>query len=419
MDAIAAEAMAKISEFTSQEWANTAWAFARLGVENEPLFPAISAATMRRLPDFSLQELANLAWAFASLGLEDAPLLHAIAEAARPKLAVLPEAGESPMTAVALVEAFTAAEHRPGAEALLCAARAAIERSAEALDGAAAGEGPCAAAADAGSDDQAMPSVVAQRPPLLAVWKPPGWTVAVGGGFGHRPLEEPLEPGGAQVPGRPLEEWLSSHLAGKHPIVHDPGAQHGLLHRLDLETSGVISCSINYRGYYMGLLQFVSRQVRKAYLCLCCGRLPAERRLLEAPLRTQALWPGGPLRSRASPKGRPARTELRSVAHLSHAEGTSFSLVQVHLHTGRTHQIRAHLSGEGHPLVSDTAYGGNGLAQTWCERLFLHASRLALDVGDGPLDVRVPLPEDLRSAVGALAAAGPESRALMMYSLAA
>merc|ERR1719277_175941 len=75
------------------------------------------------------------------------------------------------------------------------------------------------------------------------------------------------------------------------------------------------------------------------------------------------------------------------------------SLVAVRLHTGRTHQIRAHLSVAGHPLLGDATYGGT--TPPWCPRIFLHARHLALDTGkEGEdIDVEVPLPADLRRAL--------------------
>lgn len=342
------------------------------------------------------------------------------------------------MAAVALIEAFEVAGRLGGAESdLFQQAATAIERCALALDdkeiclGAQVGFGSVdKAVSEDGYAPEALeanllggagdaPSVVQRLPPLFALWKPPGWRVAVGGGPSRRTSEETSGRRGAPARGRPLEEWLSYHLPDQPPIVQDSGAQHGFLHRLDIETSGVLCCAASYRGYYLGLLQFVSRQVRKAYLCLCHGHVSAGLRYIEAPLLTAALWPGGPLRSHASDRGRPARTELRSVAHLAGADGSPFTLLRVRLHTGRTHQIRAHLGSQGHPLAGDPAYGGAEPAAPWCPRVFLHASRLVLDVGDGPFDVRSPLPHDLCCALAELAAVGQEPRAALARGLAA
>mmetsp|Transcript_71868 Transcript_71868/g.221996 ORF Transcript_71868/g.221996 Transcript_71868/m.221996 type:complete len:92 (-) Transcript_71868:38-313(-) len=81
------------------------------------------------------------------------------------------------------------------------------------------------------------------------------------------------------------------------------------------------------------------------------------------------------------------------------------SLVKVRIHTGRLHQIRAHLAHCGHPLAGDGLYGA-GAGPTWCPRIFLHCCDLRLDIGDGPLAVRSPLPIDLRNALDILAPLG-------------
>merc|ERR1711865_870320 len=78
------------------------------------------------------------------------------------------------------------------------------------------------------------------------------------------------------------------------------------------------------------------------------------------------------------------------------------SLVEVRLWTGRLHQIRAHLTAEGHPLVSDRAYGGD--TPSWCPRIFLHCHRLSFPSEPSlnrneDAEVRCPLPRDLREAL--------------------
>ncbi|CAE8654465.1 unnamed protein product, partial [Polarella glacialis] len=101
--------------------------------------------------------------------------------------------------------------------------------------------------------------------------------------------------------------------------------------------------------------------------------------------------------------GKRACTEILSVVHKAGPQGEPVSIVEVRLHTGRLHQIRAHLASEGHPLVGDPSYGGS--TPHWCPRTFLHAARLALPALDASEDasvVDVPLPEDLAGALSAL-----------------
>eukprot|EP00435_Cladocopium_sp_Y103_P030175 s62_g7.t1 len=99
------------------------------------------------------------------------------------------------------------------------------------------------------------------------------------------------------------------------------------------------------------------------------------------------------------PKGRDSKTEVVSAIHLRGPDGLNVSLLQVRLHTGRRHQIRAHLAHEGHPLLGDSSYGGPEVS--WCPRIFLHASRLVVNMEEagGEVDVTCPLPEDLQAAL--------------------
>mmetsp|Transcript_59170 Transcript_59170/g.137780 ORF Transcript_59170/g.137780 Transcript_59170/m.137780 type:complete len:186 (+) Transcript_59170:383-940(+) len=165
------------------------------------------------------------------------------------------------------------------------------------------------------------------------------------------------------------------------------------MHRLDRETSGALLWARGYGSYYEARLQFISRRVRKVYLCLCHGWPLPQHRFIEAPLEEERG------RSAVSANGRPALTELSTVAHLQNAGG-EVSLVRILLHTGRQHQIRAHLAADGHGLVGDVAYGGK--TEDWCGRTALHASSVALLMGEGLCEATVPLAPDLASAVSTL-----------------
>jgi len=197
---------------------------------------------------------------------------------------------------------------------------------------------------------------------------------------------------------------------------------YGLLHRLDRDTSGVVLCAKSYLGYYLAQLHFEARRVRKVYVCLCQGWV--QRRtawFLEASLRAEGgratVVAGGGAGARS------ARTEVQVVGHLlGSGRDASLSLLEVRLHTGRLHQIRAHLAHEGHPLVGDAAYGG-GASHAWCPRIFLHSYglslRLALEGEEGAeveeqaVDAHSPLPSDLRGALANLVAEDMPSRALL------
>ena len=171
----------------------------------------------------------------------------------------------------------------------------------------------------------------------------------------------------------------------------------GIVHRLDKETSGAMIVARNDRAHEHLAEQFRSRNVRKIYVALVHGKLPKDSGTITLPIssdphrRTR-------MTARAS-KGRNARTDWRVVARLDRC-----TLVEAVLHTGRTHQIRAHFAAIGHPVVGDTLYGAPRTLRAGSrdlprlERNFLHAARLgfAHPVTGAWVEVRAPLPEQLR-----------------------
>ncbi len=124
----------------------------------------------------------------------------------------------------------------------------------------------------------------------------------------------------------------------------------GIVHRLDRETSGAMVVARNDQAHEHLSEQFRSRNVRKIYLALVHGKMPRDSGTITLPIsrdprrRTR-------MTARAT-KGRHARTDWRVIARLDRC-----TLVEAVLHTGRTHQIRAHFAAIGHPVVGDTLYG--------------------------------------------------------------
>lgn len=416
MSSLSAAAVARIGDFQARQLSNTAWAFAVLGCADAPLFDAITSAAGGSIASFRPQELANTAWSLAALGFVDSPLLAAIAGAAvstiradmAPGKAGLFEAGTS---VLGVVEALQAAGRLD--DGLLGEAADFLAGAAGAVDANSGGR-PVALsttmpAAAAGSRE---PYVLVDEVDLCILWKPPGWTVSVGtkDRLALAAGDDGDDPSYSGPLGRPLEEWVAARLGPTCPIARDAGFMHGLVHRLDRDTSGMLACAKTYRGFYAAQLQFASREVSKEYVCLCAGHLDLEGPLLvDAPLRAVlADGAGRALRSVVDEvSGARAATELRASCRLTAPDGSPATLVEVRLHTGRLHQIRAHLGHLGHPLVGDAAYGGAAAWPEWCPRLFLHSHRLALRLGRGaPLvDARTPLPDDLRAVLGRLAPA--------------
>jgi 23S rRNA pseudouridine1911/1915/1917 synthase len=174
----------------------------------------------------------------------------------------------------------------------------------------------------------------------------------------------------------------------------------GIVHRLDRGTSGVMVVAKNDRAHQELSRQFSDREVDKEYIALVWGVVQAGRRIDAAIGRDPTH------RQKMSTRARRARSAVTRVTFAQHFDGVS--LLKVAIATGRTHQIRVHLSAIGHPIVGDATYGGvhrrvaRDLRSVMrLERPFLHAVRLAFThPGDGRrVEFESPLPPDLQSVL--------------------
>jgi 23S rRNA pseudouridine1911/1915/1917 synthase len=183
----------------------------------------------------------------------------------------------------------------------------------------------------------------------------------------------------------------------------------GIVHRLDKGTSGLLVVARTESALASLAHQLRRRSVERRYLTLVDGEVEAEAGVIAAPLGRS---PRDPTRRAVVAAGKPARTGYEVVERFPLASAAATSLV-CRLETGRTHQIRAHLSAIGHPVLGDTAYGGaTGVAAgvAGLARPFLHAETLGFDhpVSGERLRFTSPLPDDLVSALDRVrAAAGP------------
>jgi 23S rRNA pseudouridine1911/1915/1917 synthase len=206
---------------------------------------------------------------------------------------------------------------------------------------------------------------------LLVVDKPAG--VVVHPGRGHR------------------DGTLAQALAGRAAGGED-ASRAGIVHRLDRDTSGLLVVARSDAVHRALKAALAAREVQREYAALVEGRPPARAGTIDAPIGRDRR-----VRTRMSTdtdQPRPARTHFTLERALPRA-----SLLAVRLETGRTHQIRVHLQAIGHPVAGDPEYGTPGLYGL--ERQFLHARRLAFahPVTGAPLDLRSPLPADLRAAL--------------------
>src|SRR5688572_27327925 len=174
----------------------------------------------------------------------------------------------------------------------------------------------------------------------------------------------------------------------------------GIVHRLDKDTSGLLLVAKTDRAHRILSKAIAERRVVRRYAALAWGHLDGDRLTVDRPI---ARDPRDRQRMAIVTTGRSAKTDFLRLARFDAAD-----LLRAHLHTGRTHQIRVHLASVGHPVVGDDTYGGGGgrrLVALPARRHFLHAAwlRLRHPMSGDSMDLRAPLPDDLRRSIAAAA----------------
>lgn len=161
----------------------------------------------------------------------------------------------------------------------------------------------------------------------------------------------------------------------------------GLLHRLDREASGLLLLSKDPAVNPALQRQLERHEVARTYLAILAGRVRFDERTVDRPIAERAQGRAALLR-RPPPSAAPARSHFRMLRAL----GNRATLVEIHLETGRKHQIRVHAAAIHHPIVGDRRYGGPPES-----RLALHATRLQFihPKDNRPLELEAPLPRAL------------------------
>ncbi len=240
--------------------------------------------------------------------------------------------------------------------------------------------------------DQAPFKILGETPDLLAVEKPPFLLV------------HPSKPGGPITLWDRLKELLAYEIAN--------GGQVSLINRLDRETSGIVLVAKHLHAARVCALAMERGHIKKEYFAIVAGWPNREEWSVDAPIlrlgevQHSRIW----LKRGVHPRGAVARTDFRLERCLTHPRHGPLALVRCWPRTGRTHQIRIHLSHSGIPVVGDKIYGPSeecylefintgwtsGLEQKlWLPRHALHSCLLGLTIGGIRHHWESALPEDL------------------------
>lgn len=165
------------------------------------------------------------------------------------------------------------------------------------------------------------------------------------------------------VPGKP--EALLDSLQTR-ALARFAGA--GTIHRLDMDTSGLVVMAKHKAAHGHIGKQFENRQTFKRYIARVSGTVSEDEGLVDLPLATD--WENKPRQRVDHARGRPAQTRWRAISR--DAGSTRLELTPI---TGRTHQLRVHMKEIGHPILGDAFYA-SGTARAAADRLQLHASEL-------------------------------------------
>ncbi len=228
---------------------------------------------------------------------------------------------------------------------------------------------------------QWMPiQLVYQDEHVVVIDKPPGLSVHPG-------------------PGHP-DRTLVNGLLALCPDIQGvgDGVRPGIVHRLDKDTSGLMMVAKNHQAHLSLSAQIKDREVTKGYLALATGDFPLTKGEIDAPIGRD---PRNRKRMAVVPGGRESRTNYRVLESWN-----GYTLLQLYLESGRTHQIRVHLAYLGHPLLGDRLYGKPYPA---LDRQFLHANHLGFrhPASGENVEFHSPPPKDLEDVLLSLRETAP------------
>lgn len=210
--------------------------------------------------------------------------------------------------------------------------------------------------------------------------------------------------------GRTKEYTLSDWVLETYPEIRDVGEpiklthggeipKHGIVHRLDRDTSGVMVIAKNQDSFLFFKKQFQERHVKKTYRAIVYGRMKDQTGVIDAPIgKSRGDFRQWSAEKSARGKLREATTEYKVIKTTP-----EYSYVELFPKTGRTHQIRVHLKAIGHPVICDKLYAKNRPYTGGLLRMALHAFSISISTPDGAsVTIEAPVPEDFERALAEL-----------------
>lgn len=206
--------------------------------------------------------------------------------------------------------------------------------------------------------------------------------------------------------------WRFRHVSGGElsPVGADD-ARPGVVHRLDRNTTGCIVFAKTEEAHWKLGRQFEHREVDKRYLAVTQGLVEPDGFVIEKPIGPHPSKEKGyreKMVVRHDERGKPSITIVRTRERYRREDAAGYSLVELELKTGRTHQIRVHLSDAGRPIVGDDMYGGRVFVDeagvVVLDRQALHAALLAFEhpITGETMSFVAPLPGDMRAVIDIL-----------------
>lgn len=189
--------------------------------------------------------------------------------------------------------------------------------------------------------------------------------------------------------GKTSKPSLSENILNDYPEIKTIGEvdRPGIVHRLDKDTTGLMIVARSKEGYKRLKIMIKNREVSRNYTALVYGNPTLKEAIIDAPISRD---PKNPIKRKVLIGGKESKTSYKVINSFS-----DFSLLDVKLYSGRTHQIRVHLDHIGHSVVGDELYGNK---KSKLDRPFLHSSRLDFEhpINSKKLSFISELPKDLK-----------------------